>query len=71
MKINFQQVLAGMNFYRFADTVMQDRVQVSVVLDVIIDSDLDPLDIDKLIGLFGQRLQRRPVQLLKLLPTVA
>jgi len=69
MKINFQQVLAGMNFYRLADAMMRDRVQVLIVLDVIIDSDLGRLDIDKLIGLFWQRIQRWPVQLLKPLPT--
>ena len=64
-EVSFHQRVTGVEFELLADVLMGYRVAVLFVLDVIVDIDLDRLDGHIPVGLAGERLQGRLVQLFK------
>jgi hypothetical protein len=53
VKIDLNQLIAGMQFNRFADTMMRHRVKMLIVHNVVIDIDAGGFDVGVLIGVLG------------------
>lgn len=70
-EVEGDQGVTGMQLQCFTDVLVRYRVVVPAVLYVIVDIDLDRFDLDITIGVYGQRLQCRFVQLFESLPAVA